>query len=60
VPIKSWFEDRDDKELSELTNFLTDLTSFADVRTVLGVVANDSVASKQQTTSVNYLSKILK
>jgi len=53
VPIKSWFEDQNDIELYELSTFLKELSNFSDIRTVLGVIAVDSIASKQQTTSVN-------
>jgi len=38
---------------------LKNLNNFADVRTVLGVIAKDPIASKQQTTSVKVLNSIL-
>jgi len=53
VPIKSWFDDQKDIELYELNIFLKELNNFSDVRTVLGVIATDSIAAKQETTSIN-------
>lgn len=59
VPIKSWFDDQSDTELYGLCEFLKNLNNFADVRTVLGVIAKDPIASKQQTTSAKVLNSIL-
>jgi len=42
-----------------LCEFLKNLNNFADVRTVLGVIAKDPIASKQQTTSAKVLNSIL-
>jgi hypothetical protein len=59
VPIKSWFDDQSDTELYGLCEFLKNLNNFSDVRTVLGVIAKDPIASKQQTTSAKVLNSIL-
>lgn len=59
MPIKSWFDDQSDTELYGLCEFLKNLNNFADVRTVLGVIAKDPIASKQQTTSAKVLNSIL-
>lgn len=59
VPIKSWFDDQSDTELWGLCEFLKNLNNFSDVRTVLGVVAKDPIASKQNTTSAKILNSIL-
>lgn len=59
MPIKSWFDDQSDTELYGLCEFLKNLNNFSDVRTVLGVIAKDPIASKQQTTSAKVLNSIL-
>jgi len=59
IPIRSWFDDIRDRELSALATFLIELNRFKDVRTVLSRVALDEIASKPVTSSIALLDSIM-
>jgi len=59
LPIKSWFDDMNDRELFDLAIILEEINKFDDVREILGKVAASELCSKPNTNNLPYVAEVV-
>jgi len=59
LPIKSWFDDMNDRELFDLAIILEEINKFDDVREILSKVAASELCSKPNTNNLPYVAEVV-